>query len=267
MNETRRTKDWITPEILEKSHQQHLMVSREAIETSDNVGVPIAEPESILSTLVPDVKDIASLSDLLDKKFFKLFFIGIAISGVLGLCTIGTQGFHSANKTDWNSLAHAAHSLTLTKHYDEAEMCFKSALALPYIDSAEKSAIYSGLSDLARRKGDQSAEREYMLKEKEFNQVGFGLASIVLAAILLFITGISSIFMFRSEKSNVPIGWQHPTVVALATFAFSNGLHNIAPSIPWLVLTFVASSISLIVLILSAACDGSRHSHFVTPSR
>lgn len=267
MNETRRTKDWLTPEILEKSHQQHLMVSREAIETSDNVGVPIAEPESILATLVPDVKDIASLSNLLDRKFFKLFFIGIAISGVLGLCTIGSQRFYTASKTDWNSLNNAGHSLTLTKRYDEAEMCFKSALVLPYLDSAEKSAIYSGLADLARRRGDESAEREYSLKEKEFSQVGFGFASIVLAAILLFVTGISSIFLFRGEKANAPVGWQHPTVVALATFAFSNGMHNIAPSIPWLVLTVAASAISLLILILSAACDGSRHSHFVTPSR
>ncbi|MCC6979249.1 MAG: tetratricopeptide repeat protein [Candidatus Melainabacteria bacterium] len=267
MNETRRTKDWITPEILEKSHQKHLMVSREAIDTSDNVGAPLAEAQNILSTFVPNVNDIVSLSSLFDRRFFKLFLLGIALSGLLSLCTIGSQQFFGANKYDWVSLNSSGRSLMWTRRYDEAEKCFKTALALPNLDSAEKACLYGELANLAEKRGDENAAREYSLKEKEFSQVGFGVGSMILAAILLFAMGLSAMFTFKSDKDKVAVGWHQPVVVALATFAFSNGLHNIAPYIPWLLVVMVGSAITLAVLIFSAACDGSRHGQFVTPSR
>ncbi len=210
MNETRRTKDWITPEILEKSHQKHLMVSREAIDTSDNVGAPLAEAQNILSTFVPNVNDIVSLSSLFDRRFFKLFLLGIALSGLLSLCTIGSQQFFGANKYDWVSLNSSGRSLMWTRRYDEAEKCFKTALALPNLDSAEKACLYGELANLAEKRGDENAAREYSLKEKEFSQVGFGVGSMILAAILLFAMGLSAMFTFKSDKDKVAVGWHQP---------------------------------------------------------
>jgi hypothetical protein len=267
MKETRRTKDWITPEILEKSHQEHQMMAREAINTSDNVGVPLVEAESILSTFVPDAQDILSLKDLFDKRFFKLFFIGIAVSGILTLCTIGSHRYVTADKTDWNSLYSAGRSLTWTRNYDDAGKCFKAALEINYLGNAERSYTYGELARLAERKGELQSAREYRLKETEYSQVAFGLVTILIASIILFAITMSSVFMFSRSREKPARGWHQPLIVTLAAYAISTGIHHVAPSVPFFLLLGISALITFAVLVLSAACDGSGHPHFVTPSR
>lgn len=267
MKETRRTKDWITPEILEKSHQEHQMVAREAINTSDNVGMPLVEGQSILSAFIPDVRDLLSMRSLFDKRFFKLFFIGIGISGILTLCTIGSHRYYTADRTDWSSMYNAGRSLIWTRNYDEAEKCFQAALSVPYIDDAERSYAYGELARLAERRADSQAAREYFLKESQYSQIKVGLATILIASIILFVITISSVLVLRKDREKVAGSWYQPAVVTIATFAISIGIHKVAPIVPWFSLTTIAAIFTFVVLVLSAACDGSRHPHFVTPSR
>ncbi len=267
MKETRRTKDWITPEILEKSHQEHQMMAREAINTSDNIGAPLAEAPSILSTFVPDAQDILSLKDLFDKRFFKLFFIGIAVSGLLALCTIGSTRYITADRTDWNSLYSAGRSLSWAHNYEDAEKCFRAALELGYIDNAERSYTYGELARLAERKGEQQSAVEYRLKETEYSQVGFGLVTILISSIILFAIALSSVFIFPKGRAKPVRGWYQPVVVCLATYAIATGVHHVFPSVPFIMLLSISGAITFAVLVLSAACDGSGHPHFVTPSR
>lgn len=267
MTETRRTKDWITPEILEKTHQQHQLMAREAINTSDQVGVPIAEAPSILATFIPNIEDILSLRDLFDARFFKLFFIGVGISGILALCTIGSQRFYSSDPTDWNAMYNAGRSQKWMRNYDEAEKCFKAAVTASYSDKAAKSFAYGELADLARRRGNTSDARQYELKETEYSQAGSGFGFIVMACLMLFIVSLTSVFMFRCDKNKKVVGWHQPAVVAIATYAISAGVHNLMPFIPLLGLCIFASAIAFVVLVLSASVNGGNHPHFVTPSR
>lgn len=267
MTETRRTKDWITPEILEKSHQQHQMMAREAIDTSDNVGVPIAEAQSMLDAFVPDAKDIVSLVGLFDKRFFKLFFVGIGLSGLLMLFTIGVQRYSTADKTDWCSLYNAGRSLVWTRNYDEAQKCFEAGLKISYIDNAERSCLYGELAKLAERRGDKQSQSELQLLEKQFSQFGSGLVTILIASIMLFIVAVSTVLVTRKDREKAVIGWHQPAVVCIATYAISVGIHQCAPYIPWLIMTMIASAATFVVLVFSAACDGSGQAHFVTPSR
>jgi hypothetical protein len=267
MKETRRTKDWITPEILEKSHQEHLMVAREAINTSDNVGTPLVQAQGILSTFVPDVKDILSLRALFDKQFYKLFFIGIALSGILTLCTIGIQRYHTADKTDWNSLYNAGRSQMWMHNYDDAQQCYIAALKLDYIDRAERSYIYGELARLASKRGDTQSAQEFWLKEGEYSQVGFGFVMILIASIILFIIAVTTVLVQKRDREKAAIGWFQPAIVCIATYVISAGIHAMAPNVPWIMLTLVGAAITFIVLLFSASCNGSSHPHFVTPSR
>ncbi len=267
MKETRRTKDWITPEILEKSHQQHQMMAREAMETSDNIGAPIAEAQSVLNAFVPDAKDIASLASLFDKRFFKLFFIGVGLSGLLMLCAMGAQRFQTADKTDWASLYSYGRTMVSMRRYDDAQKYFEAGLQLSYIDSAEKSCLYGELAKLADRRGDEQSEREYRLKEQEFSQLGAGLVTILIAAIILFSVTLTTALVFKRGNENAAIGWHQPLVVGMAAFSISLGIHMCAPFANWVVMTIIAGGITFVVLALSAALDGSAHPHFVVASR
>ncbi len=243
------------------------MVAREAFNTSDNVGMPLVEGQSILSAFIPDMSDLLSMRILFDKRFFKLFFIGIGISGILTLCTIGSHRYYTADRTDWSSMYNTGRSLIWTRNYDEAEKCFQAALSVPYIDNAERSSAYGELARLAERRGDSQSAREYSLKESQYSQFWVGMVTILIASMILFVITISSILVLRKDREKVAGSWYQPVAVAVATFAVSNGIHQVAPSVPWFTLTMIAGLITFVVLVFSAACDGSRHPHFVTPSR
>ncbi len=243
------------------------MMAREAINTSDNIGVPITEAQNMLSAFIPNIHDIISLGSLFDKRFFKLFFIGVGISGILALCTIGSHRYYTADRTDWSSMYNTGRSLMWTHNYDEAEKCFKAALAVDYIDNAERSYAYGELAELAGRKNDAQSEREYRLKESGYSQFGYGFVWILMASIMLFIVSLTSLIVFRKEKDKIVVGWHQPLAVCIAAYAISTGVHDMAPFIPWVVLTLIASAITFVVLVLSAAFDGSNHPQFVTPSR
>ena len=243
------------------------MVAREAINTSDNVGTPLVQGQDILSTFVPDVQDILSLRVLFDKQFFKLFFVGIALSGTLTLCTVGIQRYHTADKTDWNSLYNAGRSQVWVHNYDDAQKCYEAALELGYIDRAERSYIYGELGRLAAKKGDMQSAREFWLKEGEYSQFGFGFVTILISSIILFAIAVATVLIHKKDREKTAIGWIQPATVCIATYAISAGIHAMAPNVPWLVLTLVGGAMTFAVLVLSAACNGSSHPQFVTPSR
>lgn len=266
MRETRRTKEWLTPEILEKSYQEQQLVAREAFETSDNIGVPI-EAEKNALWFVPTINDIISSRELFDKRFFQMFFMGIAVSGLLALLTLGTNLIHWTEKTDWNSLYNAGKSLTWAHRYDEAEICYKRALEMSDIDNAERSATYGELARLAQRKGNEKVFREFSIKSDQTSQLGFGLALIIMSMIILFVISACTVFILSKSNGKMAAGWHQPLAVCATTYAVSAGIHNIIPSIPWFVLTAAGAMITYAILVFSAICDGSMHAQFVTPNR
>lgn len=263
MRENRRTKDWLTPEILERATEQQRLVSRPAAETSDHIGKPLEDVKSLVSICMPDRDELNSLKQLLHPRFVKLFASGIILSGALSFFTMNFGNIMCPHAASWATLTTTARHHLELGNLEAAERALNASLNCSYLDSAQKSFSYAQLAQVAERRGNFSDGENLRNLSAQHKASQWGLLIVLISMLFLaFTAGILNAAQKSSQTQTV-----NPIFVGLCAFGISFGIHLMFAEVPIAMLILVSAAVALIFFGGRAIGLTRLTGFFVTPSR
>ncbi|MBC7999336.1 MAG: hypothetical protein IAF58_15405 [Leptolyngbya sp.] len=263
MRENRRTKDWLTPEILERATEQQRLVSRPAAETSDHIGKPLEEMGALVAFCVPGRDDLISLKELLEPRFLKLFALGIILSGALSFFTMNFGNIMSPHSASWSTLTSTARNYISVGNLDGAEHALNASLNCSYIDSAQKSYTYALLARVADGRRNFSDGQNFQALSAQHKASQWGLLVILLSIIFLgFTTGL-----LNPANENAKVKSLNSIFIGTCAFGISVGMHLMYADIPIIFLVLASAVITLLFFVSNAFGSHRLTAFFATPSR
>lgn len=263
MRENRRTKDWLTPEILERATEQQRLVSRPAAETSDHIGKPLEEMGALAAFCLPGRDDLISLKELLEPRFLKLFALGILLSGALSFFTMNFGNIMSPHSASWSTLTSTARNYISVGNLDGAERALNASLNCSYMDSAQKSYSYSQLARVADGRGNFSDGENFRALSSQHKASQWGLLVILLS--ILFLALITTVM--NAEKKRDKVEAPNPIFTGACAFGISFGIHLMYADIPIILLVLSSAVITLLFFGSNALGLSRITAFFATPSR